>query len=167
MREVVRTIRLTTAGATIGWDQAGATNEWTLDVSDDLGRNLRTYYAKASGSSYSENQYNTLGQVVSRRDADGVTELYTYNPDGTRDRTVLDMNGDGVITENDGDPDAPDDRISYSEREVVSLASSGKTPPVDLVRIRTYAFANDDTTNKVLVSVTETSNDGRPSWSTV
>jgi RHS repeat-associated protein len=167
MREVVRTIRLTTAGATIGWDQAGATNEWTLDVSDDLGRNLRTYYAKASGSSYSEDTYNTLGQVVSRRDADGVTELYTYNPDGTRDRTVLDMNGDGVITENDGDPDAPDDRISYSEREVVPLASSGKTPPVDLVRIRTYAFANDDTTDKVLISVQETSTDGRRSWSTV
>jgi|GEM_PF-6275801 len=89
MREVVRTIRLTTAGATQGWGQAGATNEWTLDVSDDLGRNLRTYYAKASGSSYSENTYNTLGQVVSRRDAaEGVQRLRRGNgvrkaaPDG-------------------------------------------------------------------------------------
>ncbi len=167
MREVVRTIRLTTAGATVGWDQAGATNEWTLDVSDDLGRNLRTYYAKASGSSYSENTYNNLGQLVARRDPDGVTELYTYNPDGTRDRTVMDMNGDGVITENDGNSSAPDDRISYSVRDVVPAGSSGKSPPVDLVRVRTYVFAADDSTAEVLVSTQETSTDGRRSWSTV
>jgi hypothetical protein len=96
-----------------------------------------------------------------------VSELYSYNPDGTRNRTAVDLNGNGQINETDGDNTKPDDRITYTVRDVVASASSNKSPPTDLVRIRTYAYLNDDSAANGLISMVESSTDGRRVWSTV
>jgi RHS repeat-associated protein len=144
------------------------TSEWTMSVADDQGRNLKTYFAKVSSPyPFSENVYNLKGQLVKESDPDGVTQLFAYDSQGRRTRTATDLNGNGVINLTDGNTGAPDDRITDVVMEVVAAAASGKSPPVDLVRTRTYVFGTNDSATTSLVSTVEVSSDGRKSWQTV
>lgn len=108
-------------------------SEWVKSYSDMLGRSWKTEYADSAASL---NYYNAKGQLEKAVDPDVVTRLYTYNGLGQTDKTILDMNRNGVVTD-------PVDRITRSTNDVVAG---------DLIYRRSRVFQTDDGGNEVLVS---------------
>ena len=74
----------------------------------------KTEYADGGAST---NFYNTKGQLDKSVDPDGVTRLYSYNGLGQSDKTIVDMNRNGVGTDSV-------DRITRSTNDVVEYAGS-------------------------------------------
>lgn len=87
-------------------------SEWVKTYADLLGRSWKTEYADGAAST---NFYNTKGQLDKAVDPDGVTRLYTYNGLGQPDKTIVDMNRNGVGTDSV-------DRITRSTNDVVSYS---------------------------------------------
>ena len=66
---------------TIKLDNTGGTNEWETTYTDMAGRYLKTVYSSAVGA-HVQNVYNTLGQLSTQTDPDGITTTYQYNGKG-------------------------------------------------------------------------------------
>ena len=88
--------------------------EWVKTYGDVLGRSWKTEYP---GGAASTNFFNLKGQQTKAVDPDGVARLYTYNGLGQTDKTILDLDRNGVGT------DAVD-RITRSTNDVVLYNSS-------------------------------------------
>ncbi len=159
-RETTQEIRLDTSGSD--------TSESTLTTKDDLARTLRIYFNKATTPlPYSENIYNSRGQLVSQKDPDGVTQLFAYDTQGRLSRRALDMNGNGTIDPTDGVSNQSDDRITDTIFDVVAASDyPNNTHGVDIVRSRRFVFTTDDSTTTNLVAIVETSTDGLKKWQT-
>ena len=87
-----------TAGATgmestRSYVDAGNLRESVTTKADLAGRTTATVYADNSTATAS---YNALGQMDKSIDPDGVTTFYEYNPEGQRELTILDLNGNGA-----------------------------------------------------------------------
>ena len=79
-------------------DSGGSdTSEWTKQYADLLGRTYKTVYADSNSSS---NTWNSLGQLSSQTDPDGVKTLSQYNSRGERTYTAIDIDGDSAIGTN-------------------------------------------------------------------
>ncbi len=109
--------------------------EWVKTYADLLGRSWKTEYADGAAST---NFFTSKGQLDKAVDPDGVTRLYTYNGLGQTDRTILDMNRNGVGTDTV-------DRITRSTNGVVLYESSYATR-------RSRVFQTADNGSEILVS---------------
>ena len=125
--------------------------EWTKTVRDFLGRPWKTVHADGSAEYV---RYNERGQAVRRVDADGVTVMYAYNPQGERDTVAVDLNGNDQI-----DPAGPD-RITRVTEEVGER--EGHTVLRRLVQV--WAHDGDDAAKSV--ETVEHSTDGKRGWFT-
>jgi len=135
-------------------DRAGTdTTEWTTNYFDGLGRNYRTERASASGPyPYSEKTYNSLGQVHSERDPDGVTVLYEYDSLG-RQSTVSIAANQGTNAIN-----YASDRIVKTVRDITTIGSD------DVIRLLTYRWLTNGSSLSNLVQETRLSTDGHARW---
>lgn len=72
----------------------GSETEWATTASDLAGRTIGI--ARANGGTTTMG-YNSHGQLIREVDPDGVTFLYTYDGQGNREKTAVDMDRDGTI----------------------------------------------------------------------
>jgi RHS repeat-associated protein len=113
--------------------------ETTVTTTDWAGRTTNT----TKGTESTDYTYNSLGQLESVEDADGVRTLYGYNSRGERIVTALDVNGDGDI-------DYGIDQITYTE-----------TYPNDsFLETSTKVWQEGTTPVETIVSVTRRSPNG-------
>ena len=89
--------------------------------------------------------YDTLGRLVSTKDADGVTQLIAYNPKGEAYRRVIDLNQNGQIDNAD--------RTTDTLQDVLATSPIGPA-------LRTRTLLYDLTNNPVTLSTTYQSPDG-------
>ncbi len=75
--------------------EEGAETEWTKTFTDPAGRVVRVEYP---GGAEESTHYNSLGQMDSQEDADGVVTLYTYNSLEQLRETAVDADKNGVIS---------------------------------------------------------------------
>lgn len=103
------------------------TGEYTKAFTDALGRTYKTVKPAADGTlATSSNFYNSLGQLASTADPDGLTTLYAYNDRGELEITAIDANGDDLITYT-GDPA---DRITRTTTFYTTRTEDSLTFPV-------------------------------------
>ena len=117
-------------------------SEWVKTYSDLLGRTWKTEYP---GGAISTNGYSAIGQLEKAVDADGVTTLYTYDAQGRAEKTIVDMNRNGVGT-------ASVDRVSRTTNDVVQVGS--------VVYRRTRSYQTADGGSEVLTGESLSSADG-------
>ncbi|NBO65459.1 MAG: RHS repeat protein, partial [Acidobacteria bacterium] len=130
-------------------------NESTTVTADWAGRT----YTTTQDSATTTQTYNTLGQLLSTTDADGVQTLYAYNSLGERTTTALDVDNDGEIDYDDAD------QITITETVPDTYNDGNTTYDVMTTTTMVYtAFGDDDTT--ATVSTTYQTPDGLHSWST-
>ena len=135
------------------------TLEWTQTYTDALGRAYKTVFAPRPGIDdsahppYTQQFYNTKGQLWKERDADGVVTLYGYNDKGEREYTAKDLNSNGAI-----DLTGPD-RITRVVRTIVP--TDGIKP--DLIQVDNFVW-DDGQSVGTLVSRVQTSTDSAQSW---
>ena len=72
----------------------GATTEFTKTFTDMAGRTNRI---ESSGRGAVQKGYNSMGQLASSTDADGVTTHFGYNGRGELETTAIDLDRDGQI----------------------------------------------------------------------
>lgn len=137
-------IKLLTNGADSG--------EWTLSVSDGLGRTLETQF---SGNTTNRSIYNQIGQLVKQVDPDGVTMLFAYDNLGQLEYQAVDVNTNGVIDLSGVD------RVTRSVTEITNDYTLFAT----IRRTRTYTYAISNSASATLLSEQIASIDGRRSWS--
>jgi len=125
------------------------TSEYTTTYTDMLGRTTEVLYADGS---YSQSFYNSLGQLGNSVDPDGVTTLYQYNGKGEQVVTAMDMEANTNVDFGGSD------RITSTINDVTSDHGTG------VRRSRTYVWSMVNSTASNLVSMTETSTDGRTNW---
>ena len=140
---VQQVIKLDTNGAD--------TYESTTTYLDMLGRRFLTAFADPTSPPTESRSFNSLGQLTSQTDADGIPTLYGYNAKGERVFVVQDMNKDG--TTNWTGPD----RITYSTNDVTT--DNGST----VKRTQTYVW-NTAANSASLLSVAESSVEGLKRW---
>jgi RHS repeat-associated protein len=128
--------------------------EWVKSYTDLLGRNYLTVYPDGSER---RSTYNTLGQLVKTVAPDGITTLYAYNDKGEQEYTCLDLDRDGVIDF------AGTDRITRTVTEIGPASITGATGTVR--RSKRYVWDSPNADSATLVGVSESSLDGRTSWS--
>ena len=134
-------------------DAGGAdTGDWTKTYRNGAGQVYKTVYAD---NNFSHSLYNSLGQLVSQTDPDGVTTLYQYDDQGRQSYVASDLNTNGVIDFNGTD------RISETVNDVIS--DNG----VVVNRTRNFIWETNGVGISNLVSETETSVDGLQSWNIV
>jgi RHS repeat-associated protein len=131
----------------------GGTNEWVLTETDQLGHQVKTTYAGASGTPSAYEYFNIFGQLTNTVDPDGVSTIYVYDAKGEQAQTIVDMNQDYVIDY------AGNDRITATLNDVVTDNGVGVN------RTRTWAWPTGGVNASNLVSMAETSADGLQSWS--
>ena len=121
------------------------TQEWTKTYIDALGRPYKT---ERGDGAQTLSTYNTLGQINSQTDPDGVTTLYDQDPLGNVTTTAIDMNRNGKMD------DKGPDRITRSERNTVDIEG------VVYTQTRTYQWQTEGDGTPTLVSETLQSADG-------
>lgn len=96
-RQFQKVIRLTATGGT---------DEWTKSYTDFLGRPYKTLlqYAYSPPASLADypfdlTEFNSLGQVRRRVDADGVATLFRYNAKGELEVTAVDVDNNQTVDE--------------------------------------------------------------------
>jgi len=137
---------------------AGEETEWETEYRDMLGRVYKMEYPDASGSGsvYAYYYYNSLGQLESQSDPDGVTIRYGYNDKGERTEVVQDANPSA------GSIDYADkDRIIQSERTYIPDATSGVG---DIMRTTVRAWTTDDVDTSEIIAQTDVAVDGLTLW---
>lgn len=135
---------------TIRVGSSGELTEWVKSYTDFAGRPSKTVYADGATT---QSAYNSLGQLAKTVDQDGVTTLFAYNALGDQEVVALDLNRNGAI-DYDGT-----DRITKSVTQVTTAHGTTVRQTI------TSVWGNDG--QPVVVSTSETSADGRSSWSTV
>jgi hypothetical protein len=128
---------------------SGGTNEWGQSYTDMVGR---TYKTLLPGGAHQQDYYNSKGQRIRSRDADGNQMLYQYNGLGELEYAAVDMDGDGSIGF------GGTDRIT---RQVRSVTTNDVT---SIVRQETYRWATNGINSSNKVSTMDTSTDGLISW---
>ena len=128
------------------------TGNWTKNYTDGAGRAYKTLFAD---SSFSKSSYNSLGQISSQVDPDGVTTLYQYDGKGQLTSTVLDMNTNGAVDFSGSD------QITSTTHDVT--VDNG----VNVSRTLNYVWSSNGSSTSNLVSTMETSVDGLQSWNIV
>lgn len=138
-------------------DSLTVSNEWTKIYSDGVGRAYKTIYATSGGTNpVAISYYNSLGQLTQEIDPDGVSTLYTYNPQGALAYTVLDINRNSSMDL------AGSDRITFMTNDYA--VDFGAT----VSRLRTYTFnAVSNATSSNLVSSVENSVNGIATFNTI
>lgn len=124
----------------------GAETEWTKTTGDLVGRTLSRQSANGATTNL---YYNSLGQLNREVDPDNVTLLYTYNSQGEREKTAVDMDRDGTIGGND--------RVTITQRSV--LSAHGATVERQETRVVNASGA------EVVASREDMTPDGRQRWS--
>ncbi|EDY16084.1 YD repeat protein [Chthoniobacter flavus Ellin428] len=131
----------------------GAATEWTKTYQDMAGRTCQTVQANGGVRS---SGYNSLGQLITSVDADGVTMRYTYAPTGELKTTALDMNPaanpSGTIHF------AGTDRITQNVWSVVTAHG------VTVQRITTSQWNVDGQDSSIVASQVDMTPNGRHSW---
>jgi len=150
------------------------TSEWTKTYRDGAGRAYKTAYAPRPGIDANPpcqlSFYSERNQLWKEVDADGVTQLFTYEAaQGGREYTVLALTGDARNISNYtslldalGSIKASSNRVSQVQRSVLG-AGDGKPART---QVNTYVWEDGQTTG-TLVSSSETSTNGLDSWQTV
>ena len=128
----------------------GTVTEWVKSYTNLAGQNFKTEYADGS---VEFSFYNGKGQLVKSVAADGEIMLYVYNAKGEQEFSCLDVN------KNDSVDFAGPDRIT---RQATEYAMRGVKP---VRRMQSWVYDQDGMGDGRLVSVTETTLDGRESWS--
>ena len=135
-------------------------NESTTVTADWAGRT----YTTTQDSATTTQTYNTLGQLSSTTDADGVKTLYAYNSLGERTTTALDVDSDGVIDYNGTSATPVEDQVTKTETVPGTYTIGGTTYNVMKTTTKVYtAFNAADTAT---VSTTYQTPDGLRSWAT-
>ncbi len=129
--------------------ESASETEWTKTYTDLARRTVKMEYADSVVATMA---YNTLGQLVSQTDPDGVRTLYAYNAEGEREVTAIDMDQDGVIDY------AGLDRITKTVRDVYSRSGT------IVNRTTTQVWATDNANTATTVSVSEQDGYGNQSW---
>ena len=122
--------------------------QWTASTSNFLGQSVQTHFADGSNAT---RHYNSLGQITSSVDPDGVTSLFAYNDEGQRTHTAADLNGNNTL-------DLATDRVSFSESNYAT-AQDGTTRAMETIS-KLYGTSGGPLTT----SVTQRSVDGLKSW---
>jgi RHS repeat-associated protein len=132
-----------------GNDSGEFTRSWT----DGQGRTIRQEDATGAATTY---HYNAKGQLVRTTDPDGVTVLYSYNARGEQEMQAVDVNGNGQI-----DLAGPD-RVNRSRTWVEASGTAGEAVRVTVQE----GWLTEGSAAAVQLSRSESSLDGRRSWST-
>ena len=129
--------------------------EWTETWADFVGR---TVLVVGADGARARSRYNAKGQLVQVTDPDGVSTLYAYDARGRLSVTALDVDRDDEI-----DYFGPD-RITRGTTTYATKVWDGVAHPV--ARATTELWPDFDSDTPLLVQTTESSLDGRHSWST-
>jgi len=138
-------------------DRNGAgTSEWKTNYLDGLDRNFRTEFAGASPPyPHYVRGYNSLGQLISEIEPDGITRLYGYDPKGRLDTLAISANqGTNAIN-------YTADRITKLEQDVTSIGG------MDVLRTRRYMWLTNGSALSNLVEETRIATDGLTSWNII
>lgn len=104
----------TTFTKTIRLTSGGGTGEYSIDYRNTFGNPVKLEEAKQGGGvSTSTATYNSLNQLSSSIDPDGVRHLFTYNERGERKLVVLDLNSNSTI-------DLSVDRVEETTVDIVN-----------------------------------------------
>jgi RHS repeat-associated protein len=136
-------------------DTDGTTlRETTVTRKDGLGRSISTSQAAGTTAPAAVTSmiYNTLGQLISSTDPDGVVTLSAYDSRGRKTTTALDLDKNGVI-------DPAVDRVNIT---TYSTALRGGIP----VNRTTIAISNNAGTGTQIVRETDESVNGMATWTT-
>jgi YD repeat-containing protein len=125
------------------------TGEQNITWTAGQGRTIRQEDATGAATTY---HYNAKGQLVRTTDPDGVTVLYSYNARGEQEMQAVDVNGNGQI-----DLAGPD-RVNRSRTWV----EAGEAVRVTVQE----GWLTEGSDVPVVLSRSESSLDGRRSWST-
>jgi RHS repeat-associated protein len=139
-------------------DLSGGTNEWVKTLFDGAGRAYKTVYsAPNTPYPFSAVSYNDAGQKIAERDADGVTNLFTYNSVGELQQTAVDLDWDGAIS-------TALDRVTQIDK---TYLGSDSTRP-NRTQTKTSGWvSNGGTSVQKTLSVSEVSASGLQSWRAV
>jgi RHS repeat-associated protein len=129
------------------------TSEWSKTYEDMLGRNYKTLLSDANGS-FSQQFFNTKGQLIKSVDPDGVATLYQYDETGALEYTALDQDRDTLIDF------AGLDRVQR-EQKLVTAAHG-----YNVVQSKSYLWSTNGSSVSNLVSISEQSTDGLRTWQT-
>ena len=135
-------------------DTGGSLRETVVTRKDSLGDPISTSQpagttAPAASTIY---RYNSLGQLASMTDPDGIVTLYGYDSLGQRIITALDLNKDSTIN-------AADDRVNQTISEIADRDGI-------LVERTTTSISNGEGTGTLVTQQTDSSLDGLKSWTT-
>ncbi len=130
---------------------SGETTEWVKNYVDFAGRPSAVVYAD---SATEQSSYNALGQLAKRVDADGVATLFAYNARGEQEYTAIDLDRNDTIDFSGGD------LVTRVVNDVVTDHS------VTVQRVTTTVWITTGTADTQVVSVSETTPEGRESWQT-
>jgi YD repeat-containing protein len=129
----------------------GAQTEWVMNYTDFAGRPSMIAYP---GGAAASTAYNSLGQMISQTDPDGIVTLFAYDAKGQMVTSAVDMDRNGVIDI------GGTDRVTQTARSVVS--SDGKT----VNRTVTTVSVTNGSADMVTASILDQTPNGRESWQT-
>ena len=115
-----------------------------------MGRSHKTFFFGTTV--FAEDFYNSKGQRIRSRDADGNQLLYQYNGLGELEYTAVDMNTNGVIDF------SGTDRITRQVRSVTVAHGA------NVVRQETYKWASNGINSSTKVSTMDMKTSGLISW---
>lgn len=130
---------------------SGENTEWVKSYVDFAGRPGATVYPDGATEQLF---YNALGKLAKRVDADGVSTLFAYNARGEQEYTAVDLDRNDTIDFSGGD------LITRFVNDVVTDHG------VTVLRTTTRFWTTTGTADTQVVSVKETTPDGRESWQT-
>lgn len=134
------------------------TGEWTKTYTDMMSRVVRTVTPRevaVGGTAATDSFYNSLGQLASTVDPDGLMTLYAYNSRGELTMQAIDMDRNGQI-------DLGGTDLITSTVQTVAAGPGGT--PVERITIQQWQTKNSGTPTTVLVD--DMTPSGRQHWRT-
>lgn len=128
-----------------------ATSEWVKTFTDMAGRIDRI---EASGRGTITFTYNSLGQLESQTDADGVVTLFVYNDRGELETTGIDLDRDGQLGAGDPATTITEEIVGSVLRRTIAEAS--ETGPVITAQIDQALTSRSVTTTRFGLETTAT-----------
>ena len=135
-------------------DTDGSLRETIVTRKDGLGNTSSTSQSAGTTApaAITNYLYNSLGQLASVTDPDGIVTLYGYDSLGQRTITAIDLNKDSIIN-------AADDRVNQKISEIAHRDGI-------LVERTITSISDSEGTGILATQQTDTSLDGLKSWTT-